>query len=129
MNTTTADAGSATVTDQPGGRQLRRSGDDKMLAGVAGGIARYLNASSATRHSQADRPTRLVRPSGEGKPTEATLGLAFGGTAVLLVLDALGWRTSSATFAAHVSSAAPADERQSPTCCTCSSRWSPSSPW
>ena len=44
MNTPTADAGSATVTDQPGARQLRRSADDKMLAGVAGGIARYLNA-------------------------------------------------------------------------------------
>ena len=41
MNTTTADAGSATVTDQPGARQLRRSADDKMLAGVAGGIARH----------------------------------------------------------------------------------------
>jgi len=41
MNTTTADAGSATVTDRPGARQLRRSADDKMLAGVAGGIARY----------------------------------------------------------------------------------------
>ena len=44
MNTTTADARSAPVTDQPQARQLRRSGDDKMLAGVAGGIARYLNA-------------------------------------------------------------------------------------
>ena len=44
MNTNTADAGSATATGQPGARQLRRSGDDKMLAGVAGGIARYLNA-------------------------------------------------------------------------------------
>ena len=44
MNTTTADAGSATATDQPGTRQLRRSADDKMLAGVAGGIARYLGA-------------------------------------------------------------------------------------
>ena len=44
MNATTADAGSATVTGQPEARQLRRSGDDKMLAGVAGGIARYLNA-------------------------------------------------------------------------------------
>jgi phage shock protein C len=44
MNATTADAGSATVTGQPGARRLRRSGDDKMLAGVAGGIARYLNA-------------------------------------------------------------------------------------
>jgi len=45
MNTTIADGGSATVTDQPEARQLRpRSGDDKMLAGVAGGIARYLSA-------------------------------------------------------------------------------------
>jgi phage shock protein PspC (stress-responsive transcriptional regulator) len=44
MNATTADAGPATVTDQPGARQLRRSGDDKMLAGVAGGLARHLNA-------------------------------------------------------------------------------------
>ena len=44
MNATTTDAGSATITGQPGARQLRRSGDDKMLAGVAGGIARYLNA-------------------------------------------------------------------------------------
>ena len=43
MNTATADAGSATVTDQPEARRLRRSADDKMLAGVAGGIARYLN--------------------------------------------------------------------------------------
>jgi phage shock protein PspC (stress-responsive transcriptional regulator) len=44
MNATTADAGSATATGQPRARQLRRSGDDKMLAGVAGGIARYLDA-------------------------------------------------------------------------------------
>ena len=44
MSATTADTGSATVTGQPGARQLRRSGDDKMLAGVARGIARYLNA-------------------------------------------------------------------------------------
>ena len=43
MNTTTADAGSVTVTGQPEARQLRRSADDKMLAGVAGGMARYLN--------------------------------------------------------------------------------------
>jgi phage shock protein PspC (stress-responsive transcriptional regulator) len=49
MNTTTADAGSATVTDQPQpqyqlqARTLRRSGEDKMLAGVSGGIARYLD--------------------------------------------------------------------------------------
>ena len=44
MNTNTADAGSAAVHGQPDARQLRRSGDDRMLAGVAGGIARYLNA-------------------------------------------------------------------------------------
>jgi phage shock protein PspC (stress-responsive transcriptional regulator) len=44
MNATTADARSATVTDQPATGQLRRSGDDKMLAGVAGGVARYLGA-------------------------------------------------------------------------------------
>ena len=39
MNTTAAEARSATFTGQ-----LRRSGDERMLAGVAGGIARYLNA-------------------------------------------------------------------------------------
>jgi phage shock protein PspC (stress-responsive transcriptional regulator) len=44
MNTTTAGAGSATVNDQPEAHQLRRSADDRMLAGVAGGIARYLDA-------------------------------------------------------------------------------------
>jgi phage shock protein PspC (stress-responsive transcriptional regulator) len=42
MNTATADTG-PTTTDQPAARQLRRSADDKMLAGVAGGIARYLD--------------------------------------------------------------------------------------
>jgi phage shock protein PspC (stress-responsive transcriptional regulator) len=44
MNTTAADAGPGTFTGQSAARQLRRSRDDKMLAGVAGGIARYLNA-------------------------------------------------------------------------------------
>ena len=44
MNTSTADTGSATITDQPAARQLRRSADDRMLAGVARGIARYLGA-------------------------------------------------------------------------------------
>ena len=44
MNATTADARSDTFTAQPGTAQLRRSGDDRMLAGVAGGIARYLGA-------------------------------------------------------------------------------------
>jgi phage shock protein PspC (stress-responsive transcriptional regulator) len=46
MNTVTAGAGSATVNDQPEVSQLRRSGDDKMLAGVAGGIARYMNVNA-----------------------------------------------------------------------------------
>jgi phage shock protein PspC (stress-responsive transcriptional regulator) len=44
MNTATADTGSTTMTDQPAARQLRRSADDRMLGGVAGGIARYLDA-------------------------------------------------------------------------------------
>ena len=44
MNATTAQAGFAPINDQPEDRQLRRSGNDRMLAGVAGGIARYLNA-------------------------------------------------------------------------------------
>ena len=44
MNTTTAEARSATFTDQPKAGQLRRSGDERMLAGIASGIARYLNA-------------------------------------------------------------------------------------
>ena len=43
MNTTTADARSATFTAQPEAGQLRRSADNRMLAGVAAGIARYLN--------------------------------------------------------------------------------------
>src|SRR6266704_4368184 len=44
MNTTTADMGSTTAADQPAARRLRRSVDDRMLAGVAGGLARYLDA-------------------------------------------------------------------------------------
>ena len=44
MNATTAGTRSATGTDQPAARPLRRSADDRMLAGVAGGIARYLDA-------------------------------------------------------------------------------------
>jgi phage shock protein C len=44
MNTATADTGSTTTTGRPAARQLRRSADDRMLTGVAGGIARYLNA-------------------------------------------------------------------------------------
>jgi phage shock protein PspC (stress-responsive transcriptional regulator) len=44
MSTSTADTGSATIADQSAARQLRRSTDDRMLAGVAGGMARYLGA-------------------------------------------------------------------------------------
>jgi phage shock protein C len=44
MSTTTADTGSTTTYDRPAARQLRRSTDDKMLAGVASGLARYLGA-------------------------------------------------------------------------------------
>ena len=43
MSTNTAETASATFTDRPAARQLRRSADDRMLAGVAGGIARYLD--------------------------------------------------------------------------------------
>jgi phage shock protein PspC (stress-responsive transcriptional regulator) len=46
MSTTTADTASATFTDQPGFRQLSRSADDRMLAGVAGGIARCLDVDA-----------------------------------------------------------------------------------
>ena len=46
MSTATADAGSATTAGQPQARQLRRSADDRMLAGVAGGIACYLDADA-----------------------------------------------------------------------------------
>ena len=44
MNATTSDAGPASATCQPQARHLHRSADDKMLAGVAGGLARYLDA-------------------------------------------------------------------------------------
>jgi phage shock protein PspC (stress-responsive transcriptional regulator) len=44
MNSTTADAQSTAIAGPRAGRPFRRSGDEKMLAGVAGGIARYLNA-------------------------------------------------------------------------------------
>ena len=43
MNTATADTEFTTMTDRPAARQLRRSADDRMLAGVAGGIARYMD--------------------------------------------------------------------------------------
>lgn len=44
MSTYTADTAYAPLTDQPEDRQLHRSADDRMLAGVAGGIARSLDA-------------------------------------------------------------------------------------
>src|SRR5580693_5826497 len=43
MNATTAQARYAAAADQHEVGQLRRSDDDRMLAGVAGGIARYLS--------------------------------------------------------------------------------------
>ena len=43
MNTSTSDAERTSINDEPMTRQLRRSANDRMLAGVAGGIARYLN--------------------------------------------------------------------------------------
>jgi phage shock protein PspC (stress-responsive transcriptional regulator) len=46
MDTNTTDSQSDTFTDQQKIRRLRRSNDDRMLAGVAGGIARYLNADA-----------------------------------------------------------------------------------
>jgi phage shock protein PspC (stress-responsive transcriptional regulator) len=46
MSTTTADTASVTVNDRCEAGQLRRSTDDKMLAGVAGGIARYLDVDA-----------------------------------------------------------------------------------
>jgi phage shock protein PspC (stress-responsive transcriptional regulator) len=44
MNANTTDTRSDTYTDQHKTRRLRRSLDDRMLAGVAGGLARYFNA-------------------------------------------------------------------------------------
>ena len=44
MNATTAEAQSATVTGQSQARPLRRSADEAMLARVAAGLARYLDA-------------------------------------------------------------------------------------
>ena len=46
MSTTTADTAYTTANDRRDALQLRRSTDDRMLAGVAGGIARYLNVDA-----------------------------------------------------------------------------------
>ncbi len=46
MSTTTADTAYTTANDRRDAVQLRRSTDDRMLASVAGGIARYLNVDA-----------------------------------------------------------------------------------
>jgi phage shock protein PspC (stress-responsive transcriptional regulator) len=43
MSTNTADARFAAPADQYEARRLRRSASDRMLGGVAGGVARYLD--------------------------------------------------------------------------------------
>ena len=46
MNTATANTGFTTTTDRPARRQLRRSAGDRMLGGVAGGIAKYFDVDA-----------------------------------------------------------------------------------
>jgi phage shock protein PspC (stress-responsive transcriptional regulator) len=47
MNTTTEnDTQSTTAYDRPARQELRRSTDDRMLAGVAGGLARYFDVDA-----------------------------------------------------------------------------------
>jgi phage shock protein PspC (stress-responsive transcriptional regulator) len=46
MNATTENTQSTTTDDRPARPQLRRSTDDRMLAGVAGGLARYLDVDA-----------------------------------------------------------------------------------
>jgi phage shock protein PspC (stress-responsive transcriptional regulator) len=43
MNTSTADTVRTDVNDKQTARQMRRSADNRMLGGVAAGIARYLD--------------------------------------------------------------------------------------
>ena len=45
MNATTEDT-QTTTYDRPARQELRRSADDRMLAGVAGGVARYLDVDA-----------------------------------------------------------------------------------
>ena len=45
MNATTENTQSTTY-DRPARQELRRSTDDRMLAGVAGGLARYLDVDA-----------------------------------------------------------------------------------
>jgi phage shock protein PspC (stress-responsive transcriptional regulator) len=47
MNATTENSTQSTTThDRPARPELRRSTDDRMLAGVAGGLARYLDVDA-----------------------------------------------------------------------------------
>ncbi len=46
MNATTENTESTTTYDRPARQELRRSADDRMLAGVAGGVARYLDVDA-----------------------------------------------------------------------------------
>ena len=46
MNATTEDTQTTTTYDRPARQELRRSADDRMLAGVAGGLARYLDVDT-----------------------------------------------------------------------------------
>jgi len=62
------------TTDQPAARQLRRSASEKMLGGVAGGIARYLNTD-----------VTLVRVAFAALTLLNGVGLALYGAAWLLI--------------------------------------------
>ena len=46
MNATTENTQSTSTYDRPARQELRRSTDDRMLAGVAGGLARYLDVDA-----------------------------------------------------------------------------------
>ena len=46
MNATTENTESTTTYDRPARQELRRSTEDRMLAGVAGGLARYLDVDA-----------------------------------------------------------------------------------
>ena len=46
MNATTENTQSTTTYDRPARQELRRSTEDRMLAGVAGGLARYLDVDA-----------------------------------------------------------------------------------
>jgi len=47
MNATTENTQSTTTYDRPARKELRRSTDDRMLAGVVGGLARYLDVDAS----------------------------------------------------------------------------------